>query len=104
MIAAIEGHCHGGGCELALGRTCGSRGGALFSVPPAKLGIVFPVSATRRMIDLMGPAVTKELLFTAGRIDARRAVKVGLVNEVTGEGRRSAERSRWLSRCPGSAS
>ena len=87
VIAAIEGHCHGGGCELALGADLRIAGeGALFSVPPAKLGIVFPVSATRRMIELMGPAVTKELLFTARRIDARRALEVGLVNEVTAEG------------------
>ena len=39
------------------------------------------------MIDLMGPSVTKELLFTARRIDAARALAVGLLNEVvpTGE-------------------
>ena len=84
VIAAIEGHCHGGGCELALGADLRIAGeGASFSVPPARLGIVFPVSATKRMIDLMGPSVTKELLFTASRIDAHRAQAVGLVNEVT---------------------
>lgn len=87
VLAAVEGHCHGGGCELALGADLRIAGeGSLFSVPPAKLGIVFPVSGTRRMVDLMGPAVTKELLFTARRIDARRALEVGLVNEVTPTG------------------
>lgn len=87
VIAAIEGHCHGGGCELAM--ACDIRiagGGATFSVPPARLGIVYPVSATRRMIDLLGPAVTKELLFTAARIDADRALAVGLVNRLTPTG------------------
>lgn len=82
VIVAIEGHCHGGGCELALAADIRIAGdGSSFSVPPARLGIVYPVSATQRMIDLMGPAVTKELLFTARRIDAARAVTVGLVNE-----------------------
>ncbi len=88
VIAAIEGHCHGGGCELALAadiRVAGDQ--STFSVPPARLGIVYPVSATQRMVDLMGPAVTKELLFTARRIDAERALAVGMVNELkpTGE-------------------
>lgn len=88
VIAAIEGHCHGGGCELALAADLRIAGeGSSFSVPPARLGIVYPVSATQRMIDLMGPSVTKELLFTARRIDAARALAVGLLNEVvpTGE-------------------
>lgn len=87
VVAAIEGHCHGGGCELALAADIRIAGeGATFSVPPARLGIVYPVSATQRMIDLMGPAVTKELLFTARRIDAARAVSVGMVNEVVPRG------------------
>lgn len=84
VIAAIEGHCHGGGCELALAADLRIAGaGATFSVPPARLGIVYPVSATQRMVDLMGPSVTKELLFTARRIDADRALSVGLVGELT---------------------
>ncbi len=87
VIAAIEGHCHGGGCELALAADLRIAGeGSSFSVPPARLGIVYPVSATQRMIDLMGPSVTKELLFTARRIDAARAVTVGMVNEMVPSG------------------
>ncbi|WP_300082092.1 enoyl-CoA hydratase/isomerase family protein [Propioniciclava sp.] len=86
VIAAVEGHCHGGGCELSLGADLRIAGaGAQFSIPPAKLGIVFPVSATQRMIHLMGPAVTKELLFTARRITAERALALGLVNEVVAD-------------------
>lgn len=87
VIAAIEGHCHGGGCELALAADIRLAGeGATFSVPPARLGIVYPVSATQRMVDLMGPAVTKELLFTARRIKTDRALQVGLINEVVPAG------------------
>ncbi|MHA6512434.1 enoyl-CoA hydratase/isomerase family protein [Tessaracoccus sp. Z1128] len=87
VIAAIEGACYGGGLELALGcdlRIAGAT--ATFSVPPATLGIVYPVSATERMIHLMGPAVTKELLFTAARVDAERALAVGLLNRVVDAG------------------
>lgn len=88
VIAAIEGACFGGGLELAVGcdlRVAGDS--AAFSVPPATLGIVYPVSATQRMIHLMGPAVTKEMLFTAARLDARRALTVGLLNAVVEAGR-----------------
>lgn len=87
VIAAIEGTCYGGGLELAVAcdiRVAGSA--ATFSVPPATLGIVYPVSATQRMIHLMGPAVTKEMLFTAIRFDAARALAVGLVNSVVEPG------------------
>lgn len=87
VLAAIEGPCIGGGLELAVAcdvRVAGAS--ATFSVPPATLGIVYPVSATQRMIHLMGPAVTKEMLFTAVRLDAQRALRVGLVNRVVDEG------------------
>lgn len=87
VIAAIEGPCYGGGLEMAVAcdlRVAGQS--ASFSVPPAKLGIVYPVSATQRMIDLMGPSVTKEMLFTAAQLDADRALAVGLINRVVAAG------------------
>ncbi|AQP43886.1 enoyl-CoA hydratase/isomerase family protein [Tessaracoccus flavus] len=87
VVAAIEGPCFGGGLELAV--ACDLRiasESATFSVPPARLGIVYPVSATQRMIDLMGPAVTKEMLLTAVQLDAARALRVGLVNRVVDHG------------------
>ena len=46
-IAAIHGHCYGGGCALAL--ACDLRfasSGARFAITPAKLGIVYPLRAT----------------------------------------------------------
>lgn len=87
VIAAIEGACYGGGVQLAV--ACDLRiaaSDASFSVPPAKLGIVYPVSATQRMVNLMGPAVTKEMLFTASRFDAPRALAVGMLNRVVAPG------------------
>lgn len=87
VIAAIEGPCFGGGVQMAV--ACDLRiagAGATFSTPPARLGIVYPVSATQRMLHLMGVAVTKEMLFTAARLDAERALSVGLLNRVVAEG------------------
>ncbi|MER5701160.1 enoyl-CoA hydratase/isomerase family protein [Micromonospora sp. NPDC002296] len=82
-VAAIEGACVGGGCQLAV--ACDLRlaaAEARFGVPPARLGLVYPVPTTRRLARLVGPSAAKHLLFTAELIDAERALRIGLVDEV----------------------
>ncbi|WP_314174203.1 enoyl-CoA hydratase/isomerase family protein [Streptomyces winkii] len=82
-LAAVRGHCVGGGAQLAA--ACDLRfaaQGALFGVTPAKLGIVYPASSTRRLVSLVGPATAKYLLFSGELIDADRALRTGLVDEV----------------------
>ncbi|MGC3001255.1 enoyl-CoA hydratase/isomerase family protein [Streptomyces sp. G35A] len=100
VLAAIRGDCVGGGAQLAA--ACDLRfteRGARFGVTPAKLGIVYPASATRRLVSLVGPATAKYLLFSGELIDAERALRTGLVDEVLPEGeleRRVAEFTRVL--------
>jgi enoyl-CoA hydratase/carnithine racemase len=82
-VAAVRGHCVGGGAQLAA--ACDLRFAArdaLFGVTPAKLGIVYPASSTRRLVSLVGPATAKYLLFSGELIDAERALRTGLVDEV----------------------
>ncbi|WP_320069218.1 enoyl-CoA hydratase/isomerase family protein [Micromonospora sp. RTGN7] len=82
-IAAISGACVGGGCQLAV--ACDLRfaaADARFGVPPARLGLVYPAPTTRRLARLVGPSAAKHLLFTADLIDAERALRIGLVDEV----------------------
>jgi enoyl-CoA hydratase/carnithine racemase len=82
-LAAVRGHCVGGGAQLAA--ACDLRfaaQGALFGVTPAKLGIVYPASSTRRLVRLVGPATAKYLLFSGELIDADRALRTGFVDEV----------------------
>ncbi|GHB14945.1 enoyl-CoA hydratase [Streptomyces viridiviolaceus] len=99
-LAAIRGHCVGGGAQLAA--ACDLRfaeEGSLFGVTPAKLGVVYPASATRRLVSLVGPATAKYLLFSGELIDAGRALRTGLVDEVLPEGelgKRVAEFARVL--------
>lgn len=99
-LAAVRGHCVGGGAQLAA--ACDLRlaqEGALFGVTPARLGIVYPASSTRRLVSLVGPATAKYLLFTAELIDTGRALGTGLVDEVLPEGelgKRVAELTRVL--------
>ncbi|MFF3906842.1 enoyl-CoA hydratase/isomerase family protein [Streptomyces sp. NPDC001848] len=86
-LAAVRGYCVGGGAQLAA--ACDLRfaeEGALFGVTPAKLGIVYPASSTRRLVSLMGPGTAKYLLFSGELMDAERALRTGLVEEVLPEG------------------
>ncbi|MEU9664390.1 enoyl-CoA hydratase/isomerase family protein [Streptomyces bobili] len=86
-LAAVKGHCVGGGSQLAA--ACDLRfaeEGALFGVTPAKLGIVYPSSATRRLVALVGPSTAKYLLFSGELIDTERALRTGLVDEVLPSG------------------
>jgi enoyl-CoA hydratase/carnithine racemase len=82
-IAAITGFCVGGGCEIAL--ACDIRlacASARFGITPAKLGIVYNFTSTRQLVDAVGPAWAKQILFSADLVDAATALRIGLVNEV----------------------
>ncbi len=66
---------------------------------PGEAGVVYPASSTRRLVALTGPATAKYLLFSGELIDAARALRTGLVDEVLPEGElgaRVAEFTRLL--------
>lgn len=82
-IAAVTGVCVGGGCELAL--ACDLRvaaDDARFGITPAKLGIVYNLTSTRRLVEAVGPSWARQILFTADLLDAATALRIGLVNEL----------------------
>ena len=82
-IAVIRGACTGGGCGLAL--ACDLRlasPDAFFAIPPARLGIAYSLADTKRLQDLVGPARTKEILYTGRRIGAEEALAIGLINHI----------------------
>src|SRR3954463_1597315 len=82
-VAMIRGHCIGGGVELAA--CCDLRfadPSAVFGVTPAKVGIVYTPSSTKALLDLLGPAMTKYLLFSGELIDAETALRAGLVDRL----------------------
>jgi enoyl-CoA hydratase/carnithine racemase len=82
-IAMIRGNCVGGGVSIAT--ACDLRistDDAIFGITPAKLGIVYPTNALERAVRIIGGSATKHLMFTGELIDAERALRIGLVDEV----------------------
>ncbi len=83
-IAAIQGYAVGGGASLALAcdlRVCTPN--ARFGVPIARtLGNCLSTNNYARLVDLIGPARTKELIYTAKMIEAEDAMAMGLVNHI----------------------
>jgi enoyl-CoA hydratase/carnithine racemase len=87
VIAAIEGFCMTGGCELALAcdlRVAGE--GASFAITSARIGTVAGAGGTQRLPRIVGIANALELLFSAEPIDAEEAFRIGLVNRKTERG------------------
>ena len=83
VVAQIHGYCIGGGCELASCcdlRYCDRE--SLFGVPMVKLGIGMGFGEIKRFVQLVGPANANEILQLGRRIDAQRALEMGLVNGV----------------------
>ncbi len=87
VIAAISGYCLTGGLELAM--ACDIRvaaENAKFGMTSARIGTVAGMGGTQRLPRLVGPAKAKELLFSTEFIDAREALRIGLVNKVVPAG------------------
>jgi enoyl-CoA hydratase len=87
-IAAIEGHCIGGGAALVVSldfRFCGK--GAHFRIPEVELGMNMSWGSIPRMLALMGPARTKQAVILASdRINSADALDWGLVEKVVDDG------------------
>ena len=83
-IAEVDGAAAGGGCAIAMAcdlRICSER--ARFGVPVSRtLGNCLSMANTARMVDLIGPAMTRDLLLSGRMIDAHDAMAAGLANAI----------------------
>jgi enoyl-CoA hydratase len=83
VIAMVNGHAFGAGCDLAM--TCDLRitaENAQMGLPPAKLGIIYQPGGILRMINAVGVANAKEIFFTGRGYAAPKAKEMGLVHYV----------------------
>jgi enoyl-CoA hydratase len=82
-LSMIHGFCMGGGLEVALAcdlRYCGSS--AQFAIPAAKLGVAYNVEGHKRLLETVGHARAREIMFLGRRYSAAEAIQMGLVNAV----------------------
>ncbi len=85
-IAAIRGYCIGGGLALAICcdlRICGER--SRFAIPAARLGLGYAYPGVKRLADVVGTSMVKEIFYTARQFSAQEAYDMGLVNRVLPE-------------------
>jgi enoyl-CoA hydratase/carnithine racemase len=82
VIAKIRGFCMGGGLAIAMAADIRiSAADGQFGIPAARLSIAYAPDSVRRLIDLVGPAHARMILYTARRIDAHQAERIGLINQ-----------------------
>lgn len=86
-IAAIDGYAMGGGLEAALAcdlRVAGRQ--AVMALPEAKVGLLPCAGGTQNLTWLVGEGWAKRLILCGERLDAERALAIGLVEEVVPQG------------------
>ncbi|HZQ73436.1 MAG TPA: enoyl-CoA hydratase [Burkholderiales bacterium] len=85
-VAMIHGYCIGGGLEIALAcdlRYCGES--AQFGIPAAKLGLAYNVEGHKRLVETVGHARAREIMFLGRRYGAAEALRMGLVEQVVAD-------------------
>jgi len=82
-IAAMQGSALAGGCELGL--HCDLRIGAedlRMGMTVARVGLLVPYDFIRKLIEVIGAANTAQIIYTAEPVDAKRALAMGMVQEI----------------------
>ena len=104
LVAAIDGTCLGGGLEVALacaGRVATDNEKTSLGFPEIQLGVIPGLGGTQRLPRLIDPQLAMQMILTGKELDASRAEKEGLVDDVVHPGillEVAAERARELNR------
>lgn len=83
LIAMIYGYCLGGGLGMALNADMRfASPDSQFSVPAALRGIAYAPEGLKQLVDLVGPSAAKDIMFSARRLKADEALRIGLINRI----------------------
>jgi len=83
VIAMIRGFCMGGGLAIAMSADLRfAAEDAVFGIPAANLGIAYAHDSIRRLVGLVGPSAAKDILYSARRLDAQEALRIGLISRI----------------------
>jgi enoyl-CoA hydratase/carnithine racemase len=92
VLAMIRGYCIGGGLLTALRADIRlAADGSQFGVPAARLGLGYAFGGVEELVSLVGPSWASEILFSARRLTADEALRIGLVNRVVAPARLEPE-------------
>ena len=82
-VAMIFGFCMGGAMAIAM--ACDLRfaaDGSRYGIPAAKLSILYEFDAVKQLVDLVGPAYAKDILYSARTVNADEALRIGLIQRL----------------------
>lgn len=83
LIGMIRGFCMGGGLGIAMKADVRiASADSIFGIPAARLSIAYSFDNVRDLVNLVGPSFAKDILFSARRLTADEALRIGLVNRV----------------------
>jgi len=84
VIAAINGHCVGGGLEVAMAADLrvARRGAGKMGLPEVSLGVLPGTGGTQRLLRIVGKSKAIELMATAELFSFERGLELGLVNQI----------------------
>jgi enoyl-CoA hydratase len=103
-LAVIVGACMGAGASLAA--SCDLRiatEDAFFAVPAARLGLGYDPRGIKRCLRVFGTVATREMIFTAERLSARRAAELGTVSAVVPADDIESVAAQWVGRIAANA-
>src|ERR1700758_5885350 len=96
-VAMIFGFCMGGAMAIAMG--CDLRfaaGGSRFGIPAARLSIIYGLDPVHQLVDLVGPAYAKDILYSARALEATEALRIGLIQRLLPPGELEAHTYDYL--------
>lgn len=84
VIAAINGHCVGGGLEVAMAADIriARKGAGKLGLPEVSLGVLPGTGGTQRLVRIVGKSKAIELMATGQLFDFERGLELGILNQV----------------------